>query len=206
MRAILYLILLSAVAFASGCATPYQSSGFRGGFSETRLAPDVFRVSFRGNAYTSRERTQDFALLRAAEFTLEHGYAYLSVVDAVETETIAPILVAPGRARTTGNAHISGTGRRYGRNTTFSGQANYSETTTYTPPTTLTVAKPASGLLIRCYHEKPEGISVLDAKFLLESLRAKYKIATDSLAIKTLPKGFVLDDPERAAELSAVKQ
>jgi hypothetical protein len=57
-----------------GCATPYQQSGYRGGFTETRLAPDIFAISFAGNSFTSPERVSDFALLRAAELTLNNGY------------------------------------------------------------------------------------------------------------------------------------
>jgi len=53
-----------------GCATGYHQNGFTGGFSETRLAPDVFRITFRGNGYTSAERAQDFALLHASELVL----------------------------------------------------------------------------------------------------------------------------------------
>jgi len=46
---------------AVGCATPYQQSGYRGGFTETRLAPDIFAISFAGNSFTSPERVSDFA-------------------------------------------------------------------------------------------------------------------------------------------------
>lgn len=57
-----------------GCATSHQEKGFTGGYSETQLAPDVFRVNFAGNGYTSSERAQDFALLRAAELSLVHEF------------------------------------------------------------------------------------------------------------------------------------
>ena len=50
----------------TGCATEYHRSGLTGGFSETRLAPDLYRVYFAGNGFSTDERTQDFALLRAA--------------------------------------------------------------------------------------------------------------------------------------------
>lgn len=61
---------------------PYQKSTWwkgRVGFTDTRLAPDVFRVSFTGNESTSPERVQDFALLRGAELCLHNGFAYLSI-------------------------------------------------------------------------------------------------------------------------------
>src|SRR5262245_65287639 len=72
-------ILVAFAAFLlSGCATSYQSNGFTGGYSETQLAPDVFRVAFRGNRYTSPEQARDFCMLRAAELALQHGFTHLA--------------------------------------------------------------------------------------------------------------------------------
>ena len=62
--------LLSVLAIAlvlSACATTYQSESFSGGFSETQLDKNVFRVSFQGNGYTRAERAEEMALLRSAE-------------------------------------------------------------------------------------------------------------------------------------------
>ncbi len=49
-----------------GCATVYQRQSFTGGFSETQLGENIFQVSFKGNAYTSRKRASNFTLLRSA--------------------------------------------------------------------------------------------------------------------------------------------
>lgn len=67
---------------AVGCATPYQQSGYRGGFTETRLAPDIFAISFAGNSFTSPERVSDFALLRTAELTLNKGDNRFTLLNA----------------------------------------------------------------------------------------------------------------------------
>jgi hypothetical protein len=66
-----------------GCAnaTGYQSAGADGGYSELQLAPDMFRVAFQGNIYTSQERVADMALLRAAELTLARGAHYFLVIN-----------------------------------------------------------------------------------------------------------------------------
>ena len=87
MKTILQLVAIAAVVFASGCATPYQSNSLTGGFSDTRLAPDVFRVTFRGNGYTSDERAQDFAMLRAAELSLQHGFTCFAIFDERHSST-----------------------------------------------------------------------------------------------------------------------
>ena len=62
--------LIPLAAALLGCATAYQPQGLSGGFTETQLAPDVWRVSFSGNGYTKGERAEDFAMLRSAELTL----------------------------------------------------------------------------------------------------------------------------------------
>src|SRR5437764_1386447 len=65
------LIMIGGLLFVA-CATPYQRHGFTGGFSESQLDENVFRVNFRGNGYTSPERAADFTLLRSAELARAH--------------------------------------------------------------------------------------------------------------------------------------
>jgi hypothetical protein len=86
-----------------GCATPYTGSGLLGGYSDTALAPDVYRISFQGNGYTSQERTQDFAILRAADLTLSHGYRYFGIINQMEGGSSA-VINTPGQAYTYVNA------------------------------------------------------------------------------------------------------
>ncbi len=68
--------------FIQGCATTYQSTGLTGGYSETQLDENVFKVSFHGNGHTGRERVTDFTILRSAELILEHGYKYFIIIDS----------------------------------------------------------------------------------------------------------------------------
>jgi hypothetical protein len=101
-------ILVAFAAFLlSGCATSYQSNGFTGGYSERQLAPDVFRVAFRGNKYTSPEQAQDFCMLRAAELALQHGFTHLALVDE-RSSTTAHSFTTAGQATTTGTASTPG--------------------------------------------------------------------------------------------------
>ncbi|GIX25986.1 MAG: hypothetical protein KatS3mg122_3217 [Caldimonas sp.] len=72
---------ISLAIFLGGCATTYQPEGFSGGFSETQLDTNVFRVSFRGNGYTRAERAEELALLRSAELTLKNGFTHFVVID-----------------------------------------------------------------------------------------------------------------------------
>jgi hypothetical protein len=153
-------LLLSFLVLA--CATPYQKSGLSGGFSETQLAENVFRVSFRGNGYSRGERAEDFALLRSAELTLESGYTHFGLVasgSSSETSTYT----TPTTSYTTGSAYSSGR-NVYGSATTntYGGQ-------------TVFISKPSATNTVVMFRSKPDlqGM-VFDAKFVYESLRKKY--------------------------------
>jgi len=85
------LAILFSTALLASCATPYTSNGLLGGYSDTALAPDVYRISFQGNGFTSPERTQDFAVLHAADLTLSHGYGYFGIINQMEGGSSAVI-------------------------------------------------------------------------------------------------------------------
>ena len=72
MRGVL-LVAAVAVGLAS-CATPYAQQGLTGGFDVQELRPDVFRVSFQGNGYTTRETVQVYWLYRCAQLAIEKGF------------------------------------------------------------------------------------------------------------------------------------
>lgn len=70
----------------SACATPtpYQPAPpgrHTAGFSEIRIEPNRFRVTFSGNSLTSRETVEGYLLYRAAELTVAQGYDTFTVVD-----------------------------------------------------------------------------------------------------------------------------
>lgn len=75
------IILVTAVSLVS-CAYPtaYHRKSQNYGYSESIISPASYQISFNGNEFTSRERVNDFALLRAAEVTLKNGFQYLTVV------------------------------------------------------------------------------------------------------------------------------
>ena len=153
-------ICLLFVVFMTSCATPYQSEGFEGGFSETQLDVNVFNVSFRGNSYTPPEQAADYTLLRSAELALMNGYNYFIVIKS-GTTTKQSSYTTP--TYTTGSA--SGYGNyAYGTATTTGGQTYYS-------------SKPTSSNTIVCFKEKPEGFS-FNANFIEKSIKERYQIDT----------------------------
>ena len=161
MRPMIPIALIAAVIL-SGCATGYHQQGYTGGYSETQLGENVFQVSFKGNGYTSRERTSDFSLLRAAEIAMQNGYRYFAVVDTEKYSDVGAY-TTPTTSYTTGNAYLSGN-YAYGNatTTTYGGQ-------------TFIISKPSAANTILCYKEKPaiNGL-VFEAEFVARSIRAKY--------------------------------
>jgi hypothetical protein len=84
----LFVILLLFISLFS-CATTYQETGFTGGFSETQLASNVFKVNFKGNAFVHKDKAADFALLRSAELTLDNGFNYFIIHDSVDSTNLS---------------------------------------------------------------------------------------------------------------------
>jgi len=163
----------------AGCASPYQPVGFTGGYSEALLAPNAVSITFRGNACTSSARANDFALLRAAEFTLEHNYRYFAIIQNVSMIRTAEMELLPATSHTTGSGQIQG--RFYGNQ--YRGQMDYSETSTYTSATTVPIPKPASCVVIQCFAGKPDGVSAFDAAPLAESLRERYHMKPSGIPV-----------------------
>jgi len=90
------LMALAALVLA-GCIgpTPYRPADGDTGYRDTRIEDNRFRVSFRANSATDRERVEAYLLYRAAEVTRHHGYDWFRIVErsrADETERVAPRL------------------------------------------------------------------------------------------------------------------
>jgi len=72
-------VLLAAACMLTGCTTPYAPAGLLfGGYSETRLAADSYKVFAEAE---STERAGMMLDLRAAELTLAAGYQKFAVAD-----------------------------------------------------------------------------------------------------------------------------
>lgn len=151
----LFIISLAAI-FIQGCSTPYKHSGFRGGYSEIQLDENVFKVSFRGNGYTGRERASDFTLLRCAELALENGYKYFVIINA-NSYTSKSIYTTPTTFNTTGNGQCS-------------------STTTTTGGQTYIISKPSSSNIIVCFKEKPDSGFSYNVDIIYKNISLKYNI------------------------------
>lgn len=149
------------IVLLAGCATAYQPSGLSGGFTETRLDKNVFRVSFEGNGYTDTQRAEDFALLRSAELTLKHGFTHFAIMSTRSDKNVSSF-TTPTQTITTGSATAFGnTAYGQARSVTTGGQTFVSEN----PTTTNTIF---------CFSGKPDSVFTYDAAFLVQSLSEKY--------------------------------
>ena len=91
----------SGALVLSACATettfrPATGSGFyRTGYSDARIEPNRFRVTFAGNTVTDRDVVERYLLFRAAQLTLENGYDYFVMADR-DTDRQARVYSTPG--------------------------------------------------------------------------------------------------------------
>lgn len=146
---------LLAIPLAA-CTTPYQPVGCMGGFSSLQLNSDVYRISFRGNGYSSEERVIDFTLLRAAELTLSHGAQYFFVAGERRSES-----------------HTSGGSYSQGYIQSTPNGAYYQG---YTGPDIEVVRHQAELVIQIIRGTPPEGVVTYDASVIANQVRAKYGI------------------------------
>ena len=173
MKKILSALVLGI--FVGGCATPYQKGGFGGGFTETQLSQNIWKVYFRGNGKTTMQRATDFCLLRSAELTLENGYKYFTITDKdsrIESSTF--------------------TTKRHAFR-------NKDGTTTYMGGETKTVHMPRTQNTILMLHEKYGNTGITyEAELVVQSLTNSYSI--DSIKNRFLQKEEKLRKQTEIAE------
>jgi hypothetical protein len=162
-----FIALIIAGALLAGCATSYQETGITGGHSATRLSPDQAMINFQGNGFTSADRARDFALLRAAELCLAGGYQYIQIVTGEADETHTQL---PSTVRTSGSFNANTYDYGYGSSTT---RGRFSGRSRIMPGAIIT--KPSQFLYVKFHVENPNN-NLLDARFLDQELRTKYKL------------------------------
>jgi hypothetical protein len=146
------------------------------GYSEIEISPTLFRVQFNGNSSTKDTRAVDFALLRAAEVTLERGYPFFVVRDRINASTSQTYAyTSPGTPMT------------------FCGKGGHC-TTSYGPSTTSSSTSrwPTHDLVIELLAEVPPDsatLFVLEAGFVQRVLRERYELETPAAGpMTTVPQ------------------
>jgi len=159
------LSVAAIAAILAACATPYkpESTFNGGGFSEQRRARGVYEVWFAGNEYTTQDRSDDLALLRAAELCLAESKPFMRTRD-FHSDTVLSGVTPPSPIRrsvpvvpTPDNPNGQPVPRTVG----------------YVPGRALYTTR--SGLRVECLAEKSEDAQ--EATALAASLREKYGLA-----------------------------
>jgi hypothetical protein len=75
--------LLVMSLFLFGCGTSYRASNHTsdGGYSELRLNDRAYQVYFTGKGTSTKDAAHRYALRRAAQLTVQHGFAGFLVND-----------------------------------------------------------------------------------------------------------------------------
>lgn len=169
---IMVIIVVSFAVFA--CSTQYKPQNFSGGYSSTQLDTNLFQVSFNGNAYISREKANDFALLRSAEISVENGFKYFVLINSKETNEQGAY-TTPQTSTTYGTSNTYGDVQGYGNQASFNANTYGSATTTTSGGQTYIFTKPSTTNTVLAFKNKPDGFSY-NAEFIIKSLKTKYKI------------------------------
>jgi hypothetical protein len=159
MKMILPLTCLCG--FLAGCASAPNPSDARYGFTESAVSADTFRISFRPGKSSTRQQTEDFAMLKAADICLAHHFPCFAVVDETSTTNFYTY-ISP--------AHYYSQGTLYGDGFLPNGMMNY------TAEQTETTARPRTTLTVRGFSSKPANPPTFDAASLEATVKSKYHL------------------------------
>jgi hypothetical protein len=158
------LLAIIIAAIVSGCATAYQPIGYAGGFYHQKVSENAYIIGFSGNGFTSNERANDFAKLRAAEIGKKLGFSHF-VIDGTLDKSGIDTINTGSTTTTSGNLY------GYGNSASFYG-------TSYTTNNTTRVYKPGVEIGILYSEGIPQGrhLEVFVVQDVLNELKAKYNI------------------------------
>lgn len=146
-----------------GCATQYQETGWTGGVESNWASPNILMVNAKGNAFANDQRMKDFAILRAAEKSIEAGYRYFVQVESVDTgRTESYTTYSPTTTNFSGYAY---------------GNSVYGTATTTGGPSTTNYYKPGRSAAFKMFERKPPNYrpgQFFDAYSVLNELGPKY--------------------------------
>ena len=162
----------------------YPLIGSPCGYTDAQLDENVFYVHFVGGS--SRERAQDFALLRAAELTLTHGYTYFVIIDWESSTYKSPRYSKTiGRIRTYKNSEYGQgftqdyVGQDYGCKI-YSGKDYLGKDYLGQPFLGPTYRSGSRGvhLVIMCFTEKDENVyaTFLNADYVSRTIKTNYGV------------------------------
>jgi len=159
MRAVLLALIFS---FTIGCAAQVKVKEFTERYKETKIAENLWQVSFRNDGYTQKERASDFLLYRCAELTLNNGRQYFSIVDE-SSDIRSSTLKIPSHTSKAGSVQNLANSATYGGGSQILGGQM------------LNIRKPVITATIKTFLEKPKGLGkIFNPKTIIQSFKKKY--------------------------------
>lgn len=166
--------LLLALLVACATQTPYAPAEERGapGYTETKLTSNRYRITFTGNSSTPAETVKDYALLRAAELTLQEGHDWFQLADRetdkkVQSTTAGGAgFVVPGHTTVYQQCGVLGCDTAVVSEPGFStgvGAGTTSSRSSYTSSLEIVLGK----------NPRPSSVQAYDARQLASTLRAR---------------------------------
>jgi hypothetical protein len=180
------VVLALMLCVPTGCATKYPRVGATGGYSDTQLGPDIFRVEFSGKGFTWRSRVENLLLYRCAELTVKGGFSHFAILTGDTTAGTSDVYV-PGS--TTGSATVI-------RNSVYWNQ-------TTNPGQHIPITKYGSTVMIRAFDGAPPDVpGAFDAQSLMSYLAPSVgtKHAQQWASIRTPAASASALPPPRPAE------
>lgn len=157
------------LVLVAACATPYLPAKGGKGYEDSQVAADEFRVSFQGNGQASSQQANDFALLRAAQVTREHGFGYFAVIDITNTSSARPYIQRQ-QFHSDYPPYLGLPPPAFGGYDPY----QFGYIVEYEQPQVY--YRPGIRLLIRCFAGRPDKPFTYDAAALEQSLKQRYGI------------------------------
>lgn len=168
-----FTLLLLILAF-TGCTTypcyqPYNSKT-ESGYKDLEFSKKIYKVSFIGNEYFSKELVENFLLKRCAELTIERGFKYFIIlkedtrlIDSRSRTTSSstpnfPLVMIP-RSIPNGNSQAK-----------FSSDFPVFPTSISTDSWTNTINKYSDIAIIRLLKDNKKYVDAIDANTILNQL------------------------------------
>ncbi|MDP8240558.1 MAG: hypothetical protein P9X24_15810 [Candidatus Hatepunaea meridiana] len=163
MKRKVFLLMSLVTILIVGCATPYQTTGIRGGYSEFQLDDNEFRVQFAGNGFIGSGTVEIYLLFRCAELTKFNGYDYFIIL-------ASNLNVTKGSIELPGHYHSTTTIQAYNSGDYIHGTGTTSGT--YSPGQSIPYSKYRKSAIIKMFQgDKPDdNPNAFDANSLLKYL------------------------------------
>lgn len=147
-----------------------------GGYSQMALSKDTYKVTFKGNGFSSQEYVHENLLRRCAELTVQNGYKFFIILgsntaDRQSAITTPTTIQSNSYGNFNGNGSINATmyGNTMNGDYSSSGNFNANTYTTVNPGQTQIINHFSSTAIIKMLMTDKNNPSAIDANVVLSN-------------------------------------